>query len=226
MSTERHHSDPRYYERDYALDRLIMLSDGVFAIAMTLMALEVRPEGAWVHTLQGLLDAISTPLQWFFWSFFGTAIFWTVHRRLFGRVTRSTPVLTALNIFLLGQITLIPVATRMVGELQYIGGGLWLYLGVYGLIGVTSAASWLYTYAAGIITQPRPGAAVVATVAVNLAVLPVGMTALGVLSASPNYHWLPALMPVLFGLASVLRRLAEAFDRWRLPAAQAEGKTS
>jgi hypothetical protein len=119
MSTERHHSDPRYYERDYALDRLIMLSDGGFAIAMALMALEVRPEGNWVHTLPGLLDAISTPLQWFFWSFFGTAIFWTVHRRLFGRVTRSTSVLSALNIFLLGQITLIPVATRRVGELQY-----------------------------------------------------------------------------------------------------------
>jgi hypothetical protein len=35
MTSEPHHADPRFYERDYMLDRLIMLSDGVFAFAMT-----------------------------------------------------------------------------------------------------------------------------------------------------------------------------------------------
>ncbi len=79
-----------------------------------------------------------------FLELFGTAIFWTVHRRQFGRITRSTAVLTGLNILLLGEITRIPVATRMIGELQYVGGGLWLYLGLCALIGLTTASNWVY----------------------------------------------------------------------------------
>jgi uncharacterized membrane protein len=219
MRSESNHSDPRYYERDYALDRLIMLSDGVFAIAMTLMALEVHPAGAWEHTLSGLFDAILGPFVAFFWSFFGTGIFWTTHRRLFGRYTRSTAVLTGINLVLLGQITLIPVATRLLGGVFLIPGALAVYLSLYGLIGATFAVMWVYAWGAGLLTAPRPGPAGVVVLAVTLTVLPVSMTALGLLSNFPSYHWLPALMPAVYGVAMGLRRLADWFDGRRAKAA-------
>jgi uncharacterized membrane protein len=212
MSREPQPSDPRFYERSYALDRLIMLSDGVFAIAMTLMAFDVRPDGAWPHTLAGMLDAVAGPFQLFFWSFFGVGIFWTTHRRLVGRLTRSDATVTGINLILLGQITLVPVATRMLSEMKFVPEVVWLYLGLFGLLGLTNTALWVYAWAARIMSEPRPGWRVVVVTAVALLVMPVGMTALGVFSVRPGLHGLPALMPVLFGSISVLRALAERAD--------------
>jgi len=212
MSSEPQPSDPRFYERSYALDRLIMLSDGVFAIAMTLMALDVRPEGAWPHTIAGMLEAVAGPFQLYFWSFIGVGIFWTTHRRLFGRLTRSDAVVTGINLVLLAQITLVPVATRMLVELKSVPGVLWLYLCLFGLIGLTNTALWLYSWLADIMSAPRPGSMVVAVVALMLLFMPVGMTALGVFSGLPGYHWLPALMPLVFGIIRALRVLAERAD--------------
>jgi uncharacterized membrane protein len=213
MSGEPHHSDPRFYERDYALDRLIMLSDGVFAIAMTLMALDVRPPGQWEHTLAGLANAIAGPFMAFFWSFFGTAIFWSTHRRLFGRFTRSNAVITSLNLFVLGQITLIPVATRMLGDLAYIHDALFIYLALYALIGTTFAVMHFYIWRTGLMTAPRAGPAVTASVVISLALLPVSMTSLGVLSMLPGCQWLPVLMPAVLVASRLMHRLAEWYDR-------------
>ena len=230
MTPEPRHTDPRFYERDYALDRLIMLSDGVFAIAMTLMALEVRPQGQWTHTLPGLIDAVAGPFIAFFWSFFGTAIFWATHRRLFGRFLKSDPLLTGLNLLLLGEVTLLPVATRVLGELSFGNGALWLYLSLYALIGATNMTLWLYGWRPGMITGPRPGAATLIAVAVSLLTLPVGMTALGVLSNLPARHWLLALMAPVFIASRALHRAAEWIDRKRagapLPAMTAADKVT
>ncbi len=44
-----------------AYDRLILLSDGVFAIAFTLAALEVKPPGAW-RDLQDLVGQLRYPV--------------------------------------------------------------------------------------------------------------------------------------------------------------------
>ena len=229
METVPHHTDPRYYERDYALDRLIMLSDGVFAIAMTLMALEVHPNGPWTHTLAGLRDAILGPFLAFFWSFFGTGIFWTTHRRTFGRFTRSDGVLTLINLVLLGQITLIPVATRLLTELSALQqAALLAYLSLYGALGVTFAVMWLYAWRARIMSAPQPGPAAVIVVALTLTFIPVTMTALGLLSNFPGKGWLPLLMPVVYGSTLVLRRLADRIDgrhaRVALPAPGAADK--
>jgi uncharacterized membrane protein len=211
MSTEPDHTDRHVHERDYGLERLIMLSDGVFAIAMTLMALDVRPPEHWDHTVPGLLDALAVPFQAFFWSFFATGVFWASHRRLFGRYTRADAPITVINLLLLGQITLIPVATRLLTELGQTPSALWLYLSLYGLIGLTNAASFLYACAAGIV-RPRPGPASVACIGVTLATVPAGMTGLGVFSILPGCHWLPALMPPVLALLAYARRVAEAYD--------------
>jgi uncharacterized membrane protein len=199
--------------RDPALERLNTLSDGVFAIAMTLVAFDVRPPAHWDHTLPGLLDALAGPFQAFFWSFFAAAIFWTTHRRLFMSCTRSTAMLTGLNLLLLGEITLIPVATRMLTDLSYIGGALSIYLGLYLVIGVTNAVLWIYATRIAGIAHPRPGPGAVVVVALTLAVMPALMTALGVLMVFPQYGWLPLLMPIVFGASLALRRLAAWYDR-------------
>lgn len=227
MTSDAQIHDPRFHERDYALDRLILLSDGVFAIAMTLMALEVKPDGPWPHTLIGFLAAVANPFMAFFWSFFGTAIFWTTHRRIFSRIGRSTPALTVLTLFLLGQITLVPVATRALGELA-VPAGAPLLLGLYGLIGVTNAATLLYARLAGLMSPPHLGPTTAAVLALSLALLPAGMTALGIYANLPDRYWLPAIIPPIIFLSLRARHLAEAYDQRkaapRLPGATGADK--
>ncbi len=211
------------HPKDPSLERLNTLSDGVFAIAMTLMALDVHGPAHWDHTTSGLLAGLAGPFQAFFWSFFATALFWVTHRRLFLVCTRSTPVLTGLNLFLLGEITLIPVLTRMLTELLYLGGVLDLYLGLYFLIGVTNAALFVYATRIARITQAPPGPWVVVVGAGTMAFVPVVMTALGVLSVLPELRWLPSLMPLVFAVSFGSRRLAGRLDARRSRKA-ADGK--
>ncbi len=199
--------------RDYGLERLIMLSDGVFAIAMTLLALDLRPEAGWDHTLAGLPDAIGGSFVAFFWSFFAASIFWTSHRRQFGAYRRADAMVTFFNLVLLGEIILLPAATRILTEMHYSSGGMVLYLGLFLLIGCTNAASWIYVaFFTDILRPPRRGPAEKAATAFLHIVMPVGMTTLGVWSAWPGLHWLPMLMPMAILIARGVRWAAVKFD--------------
>ena len=205
--------------RDYGLERLIMLSDGVFAIAMTLLALDLQPEPGWNHRIDTLPEAIGAPFMAFFWSFFAAAVFWTTHRRQFGAYRRADAVVTVINLVLLGEIIVLPVATRLLTQMQYSTGGLVLYLSLFALIGCTNAASWLYAAFIGrIVRPPARGPVEKASIALLNATMPVIMTALGVLSVRPSLRWLPALIPVPLLIAALVRRGAVALDRRRADA--------
>ena len=59
----------------HSFDRLIMLSDGVFAIAITLAALEIRPPDRW-HDLPGLIAQLRFPVLAYLISFAVVASYW------------------------------------------------------------------------------------------------------------------------------------------------------
>jgi uncharacterized membrane protein len=100
---ERHHVGQRH------LDRVVMLSDGVFAIAITLSAIELKPE---LGAGAGLWQAWRTPLLLYFVSFLLTGVIWTLHRRVMGHLRRIDAVGTALNMILLSLVALLPVVVR------------------------------------------------------------------------------------------------------------------
>ncbi len=210
--------------RDYALERAIMLSDGVFAIAMTLLALDLRPPPDWNHTVSGLLDGIAIPFQAFFWSFFAAASFWIAHRRLFGVYRRADSAITIINLVLLGEVVLIPAATRVLTEMHHTPDALALYLGLFAMIGFTNAASWLYAaFLTDIVRPPKRGPALSISIALIYALVPVSMTALGVSSSTPGHLWMLAPMPFVMLAAYGLRWLARAVDRrWARPPLPAE----
>ncbi len=130
-------------------DRLIMLSDGIFAIATTLAALEIRlPEGA--GSLGDLLHQSGQSLIAYLLSFMFTAVFWIAHRELFARVARTDTVLTLLTLGMLSMIAVIPAAVHVF----YAPGGLAVGFRFYSLImcacGAFNSAMWIYAAA-------RPG---------------------------------------------------------------------
>lgn len=91
------------------LERLVMLSDGVFAIAITLSAIEIKPEA---HPGVSLWDVWSRPLLLYFLSFLLIGVVWLNHRRIVAHLRDVDAVGTVLNLVLLSVVALLPVVIR------------------------------------------------------------------------------------------------------------------
>lgn len=102
------------------LDRLVFFSDAVFAIAITLLVLELRlPTGVEPeHLMPALLHLIPRMMS-FAISFLVLATYWMHHRRVFRMVDRSTTLLSWSTLLLLFFVAVIPFPTAVVGEYGY-----------------------------------------------------------------------------------------------------------
>jgi uncharacterized membrane protein len=100
--------------------RIEAFSDGVFAIAITLLILEIKVP----HRDQGSLAAILLH-QWpsylaFLLSFAYIGVMWINHHRMFTHIKRSNDVLLILNLLLLLGVTAVPFPTAVLAE--HLGG--------------------------------------------------------------------------------------------------------
>jgi uncharacterized membrane protein len=143
--------------RDYKLERLITLSDGVFAIALTLLALELRPPAQWNGDLASLWTAMRGSVLAFAISFLVIGGYWASHRRNFAAIVKADGPLTALGLLGLGLVTLLPVGTRLLIEHGRAWGALAVYLGLIAAIGVVNALTWGYAaLAKGVMAPATP----------------------------------------------------------------------
>jgi len=94
-------------------DRLAAFSDGVIAIIITIMVLELKvPHGAdWTA-----LSALAPGLVSYVLSFLYLAIYWNNHHHLLHTVTRVDGLILWANSHLLFWLSLIPAATNWMGE--------------------------------------------------------------------------------------------------------------
>ncbi len=132
------------FER-FQKDRIALFSDAVFAIAITLLIIEVRvPE----HE-----DAVTDADLWhdllhlmpkfigFIISFFVIGQYWLAHHRIFRYVERSSHTLLWNNLLFLLPIVIMPFSTAFLSE--FFDGRLRLPLAVYtGTICLTGALSY------------------------------------------------------------------------------------
>lgn len=105
-------------EKDKAMgkDRLAAFSDGVFAIIITIMVLELKePAGAdW----SALLD-VSPTLLTYVLSFVYIAIYWNNHHHLLHTVTRVDALILWANSHLLFWLSLVPFTTAWMGAKSF-----------------------------------------------------------------------------------------------------------
>ncbi|MBE0671024.1 MAG: DUF1211 domain-containing protein [Anaerolineales bacterium] len=98
------------------LERLTFLVDGVFAITITLLVLELRlPESNNANLAENLL-AMLPRLYIYFIAFYSIANHWVVHQRMFRHITNVDTTMLWLTILGLLFITLIPAATAIIGR--------------------------------------------------------------------------------------------------------------
>jgi uncharacterized membrane protein len=94
-------------------DRLTAFSDGVIAILITIMVLELRvPHGADWKALAGIAPSLLTYVM----SFVYLAIYWNNHHHLLHTVTRVDGLILWANSHLLFWLSLVPAATAWMGQ--------------------------------------------------------------------------------------------------------------
>jgi uncharacterized membrane protein len=97
--------------------RVEAFSDGVFAIAITLLILEIRvPESAGQDHLGESLTHLWPSFLAFLASFMTIGVMWVNHHRLFSLIQKCDDTLIALNLLLLLGITWIPFPTALLAE--------------------------------------------------------------------------------------------------------------
>ena len=97
-------------------NRLEAFSDGVLAIIITIMVLELKvPEGPRLEDLQPTLTGLATYLL----SFVYVGIYWSNHHHMFQLVRRVTGAVLWANLALLFMISLFPFTTAWVDETSF-----------------------------------------------------------------------------------------------------------
>ena len=105
------------YKKDTAeFNRVINLSDAVFAIAMTLLVLTLDiPEVTGAGLARALADQLTQFIA-FVLSFILVAIIWVQHHSFIARLGRLEPVLIGLNLAVLGVVVSVPYPTNLIGN--------------------------------------------------------------------------------------------------------------
>jgi uncharacterized membrane protein len=105
---------------DNSLGRLLALSDGVFAIALTLLALNLHVPNVGRHpsnaALQHALAQHVSSYLTFFLSFYVVAAYWRRHRRLMRSVQTVDQSLVGSTLFLLMCVAALPFPAALLGQ--------------------------------------------------------------------------------------------------------------
>jgi uncharacterized membrane protein len=140
------------------LGRIITLSDGVFAIAITLLVLDIVPHIAasatgseFVHQLRDMAPQITA----YFLSFLVIGRFWDYHRTVFRFIKLGDSRVVWLNLIMLLWITLIPATAALLGSHWHEPSAIVLY-GLNMILATASLwALWWYVRSAGYVRREK-----------------------------------------------------------------------
>ena len=150
MSNQLHNE----LRKEFQLERMILFSDAVFAIAITLLVIEIKipefhkesgeiiTENALLHKLVDLIPKFVG----FLISFLLIGQYWIVHHRMFSFVTGFTDRLIWLNILFLLAVALMPFSTGFYSEyvMHKVISPVIFYSANIALLGLVNFFMWRY----------------------------------------------------------------------------------
>ncbi|MBK9795099.1 MAG: DUF1211 domain-containing protein [Holophagaceae bacterium] len=155
-----------------AKHRLEALVDGVFAIAMTILVLEVkvpdlvdrRSTAELLHRLQHAWPTLAAYLL----SFCLLGLFWFWHHRLMAKILRVDVPVFALTLWFLALVSFFPFAAALMGRYPVNPVALMIYLPTMGLLLTTQAANFALALHRGCVDPDIPQAEIFAAQRRNL----------------------------------------------------------
>ncbi|HEY9698365.1 MAG TPA: TMEM175 family protein [Trichocoleus sp.] len=129
------------------LDRIIFFSDAVFAIAITLLALNVKPpdeSNSAQLPFVYLLSIVFPKFQSYVISFLVIAIYWVGHHRYFRYIKRYDYTLFWLNIIFLMCIVFLPFPTALLDDYGGHRAAVMFYAGSMTITGLMKVLIWCH----------------------------------------------------------------------------------
>jgi uncharacterized membrane protein len=190
-------------------DRVLFFSDAVFAIAITLLIVDLRvPDVPHVQSGQLLRHAIPQ-IGGFAYSFAAIGLFWLAHHRLFRHIKGLDQSLVLLNLLFLGTIAFVPYPTALLSAAGDQVPATVFYAASLAAVGLAEAAVWLYAIRIRELAMPTVSPAVRRWVLLRILRTPViFLLSIPVAVIQPSlakYLWL-----LIFVGGFVLRRLEPA----------------
>ena len=142
------------------MERIAALSDGIFAVAMTLLVLDLHVPAAEAvhseHDLRHVLIALAPRLIIFLMSIMTNGIFWVGQQTQLNYFARSDRNLAWIHIAFLCAVTLTPFTTSLLAEFIHYRTALLVYWSNIFLLGLILYWSWSYATRAHLLKDDLP----------------------------------------------------------------------
>ncbi len=175
MSGE-HHS-PEQANTELGLERIVFFSDAVMAIAITLLALDIRVPTIPLETAQSQLPAelraMGPRFTSLIVSFIIIAVYWLSHHRYFGFIRRYDRRLILINFIFLLCIILVPFVTNLLGAYPLLSLPYVIYSLLVAAIGFTMYGLWAYATYKHRLVDPKLDARIIRGTALRALFAPV-----------------------------------------------------
>jgi uncharacterized membrane protein len=173
------------------VERLAALSDGIFAVAMTLLVLDLRVPGhEGVHSERDLwrvLLPLAPRLVIFLMSVMTLGIFWVGQQTQLNYFTRADRNLSWIHISFLCAVSLTPFSTSLLAEYIHYRTALLIYWSNIVLLGLTLYWSWSYAVRARLLADDIP--AEIHSAVVRRIVIAQTLYAIGASLCFINTYW-------------------------------------
>lgn len=137
--------------RGASSERLVLFSDAVFAIAMTLLVIELHAPDVPVDELGRALGELVRPYLTFALSFAVIGLVWLSHHRKFRVIGRTDPVLLRLNLLMLFFVASLPLPTAILGGHGDAVVAVLVYAATICAVGFALSGMWLYAWHARLV---------------------------------------------------------------------------
>lgn len=143
-----------------SIERINALSDGVFAIAMTLIVLDVHvPSPAGVHSDADLLAAVARlapQMITYLMSFLTLGIFWVGQQSQLNHFERADRDLAWIHLAFLAAVATLPFTTHLLADFIAFRLALFMYWANILVLGLLLMASVAYADKAGLVAADAP----------------------------------------------------------------------
>lgn len=190
-------------ERLMGEDRLVVLCDGIFAIATTLLVIDIKlpssiPNEASFNT--ALSNLLSNSVTFYLITFIVIASLWVEHRRLMHYIRYQDSRFTSLTLLFLVFVAFFPVTSSVLESYTY-PGAIILYTLTFSGCGLSLMLVWLYSSWHHRLIEPELPLEQIVSFGINLALTPVYFTLSLVLLLFPvnptTVFWSWLLLPFL-----------------------------